>query len=82
MAPALALPMPKQKNSKPSPGTCTYTVAKIDDEVMPLVVAAAALTGYSTAQEYVSDRMNGVASADIGRPPINRRPPPARKRKD
>lgn len=53
---------------------CNYTTTKVDDEVLPLVKAAAALTGLKV-QEFVSNVLNDAASKAIGRKPIKRKPP-------
>lgn len=57
---------------------CTYQTTKIDDRVMPLAIAAAALgeSGPITTQEFISNAVNEVASRLLGRKPIVRRKPP------
>lgn len=69
-----APPMPK----KPKPGEhASYASVKIDDEVLPLAIAAAALSSPPvTVQELVSDAVNKYASRLLDRDPVNRRPPP------
>ena len=63
--------------SKPQPEnrTCEYASVKIDDQILPLARAAAALSGDISTQEFISDAVNEVASRILGRQPINRRPP-------
>jgi uncharacterized protein (DUF1778 family) len=55
---------------------CTYVNTRIDDEVLPLARAAAALSGDVTVQEFISDAVNQVASRILARKPIARRPAP------
>jgi len=47
----------------------------MDADVLPLCKAAATLNGV-TAQEYISDAMNRIASEYLKRPPVKRLPPP------
>ena len=55
---------------------CTYITIRIDDQILPLAKAAAALSGNVTVQDFISDAVNEVASRVIRRQPIARRPPP------
>jgi len=55
---------------------CTYTGTKIDDAVLPLAKAAAALSGDVTVQEFISNVVNEAAAKVLARKPIKRRPPP------
>ena len=71
MAPSMMKPMAKTRTD-----VCTYTTVKIDDEVLPLARAAAALSGDITVQEYISTVINGAASGFPKRDPIKRRPAP------
>lgn len=57
---------------------CTYTGTKIDDAVLPLARAAAALSGDITVQEFISEAVNQVASKVLNRKPIKRRPAPTK----
>ena len=66
--------MPK----KPSADFCTYASVKLDDRVLPLARAAAALSGDVSTQEFISDVVNLAASRVLGREPIPRRPAPPR----
>jgi uncharacterized protein (DUF1778 family) len=54
---------------------CTYVSVKIDDQVLPLVKAAAALAGESV-QDWLSDLANAAASKAVSRKPLRRRPKP------
>jgi hypothetical protein len=67
-----APPMPK---SDPTP-YCTYANIRIDDQVLPLARAAAALSGDVTIQEFISDAVNAAAAKVLNRKPIQRRTPP------
>jgi hypothetical protein len=58
---------------------CTYISTKIDDQVLPLVGAAASLEGMSV-QDYLSDIANEAASRRLGYKPVKRRPTAPRKR--
>lgn len=71
-------PAPMTKKSETQ--FCTYASVKIDDEINPLVRAAAALVGKST-QEFLSDVANEAAARVLKRDPIKRRPPEPRKPK-
>lgn len=55
---------------------CSYTTVGIDTEVYFVAKAAAALAGNQTVREYISDLVNARAAADIGRPPVKRKPAP------
>ncbi len=57
---------------------CTYASVKLDDKVLPIVRAAAALSGDMSIQEYMSDVLNEHASEILGREPLKRRPPKPR----
>lgn len=72
-----AAPMPKKPTD---PGFCTYASVKVDDEVLPLIRAAAALSGDRSTQEFISDVCNEAASRILRREAIKRRPPPPRPR--
>ena len=63
-------------SKKPEPAFCTYASVKLDDEVLPLVRAAAALSGDVTVQEFLSDVANEAASRVLKREPLKRRPVP------
>lgn len=52
---------------------CTYSVVKLDSEVLRLVKAASALEGKHT-QDWLSDVANAAASARLNHKPIKRRP--------
>ena len=69
---------PRMPKSKPEE-SCTYVGTKIDDEVLPLARAAAALTEVD-AQDFISDVVNEAASKVLNRAPIKRRPPKPKKR--
>lgn len=71
MAPVATKHMPKK-----STDVCTYASIRIDDEVLPIVRAAAALSGDITIQEFLSDIANEAASRVVKREPIKRRPAP------
>ncbi len=58
------------------PETCTYANTRIDDEVLPLARAAAALSGDMTVQEFISTAVSLAAAKVLKRKPITRRPPP------
>lgn len=73
--PSAMLPMPRKPKATEQPVYCTYRATKIDDDVLPLVIAAAALARM-TAQDYLSDVANEAASKALGRPPVERRTPP------
>lgn len=51
----------------------SYATIKIDDEVLPAVKAAAALSG-QTVQEWLSDLANETAAKFLNRKPVKRRP--------
>jgi hypothetical protein len=69
--------MPKPTPSDPPPGGfCTYASVKLDDEVLPFVRAAAALSGDVTTQEWLSDVALTAAAKLLNRKPIKRRPAP------
>lgn len=72
-----ALLDPPMAKSKPT-DHCTYVGTKIDDQVLPLARAAAALSG-KDAQDFISDVLNEAASKILNRPPIKRRPPKPKK---
>lgn len=55
---------------------CTYVNTRIDDEVLPLARAAAALSGDVTVQEFISEAVNQAAARVLNRKPVKRRPPP------
>lgn len=61
---------------KSEPEFCTYASVKLDDAVLPLVRAAAALSGDVTVQEFLSDAAAFAASRVLGREPIKRRAAP------
>lgn len=65
-----------KKQPKRSNSSCTYVSVKLDDQVLPLVKAAAALA-HQTVQDWLSDLANAAASEQVGRNPITRREPPA-----
>ena len=60
-------------------GLCTYRNIRIDDEVLPLAIAAAALARI-TVQDFISDVVNIAASRELDRKPITRRPSPPKPR--
>jgi hypothetical protein len=62
--------------SEPKTGFCSYASIRIDDEVLPLARAAAALSSDVTVQEFISDAVNAAASKVLKRQPIKRRPAP------
>jgi uncharacterized protein (DUF1778 family) len=64
---------PMADTADPGP-PCTYVSMKVDDQVLPLVKAAAALAGQSV-QDYASDILNQAASQALGRKPVKRRTP-------
>lgn len=66
---------PPPMAKKPKAGYCVYTSTRIDDDILPLARAAAALSGDITTQEFISDAVNEVASRILNRPPIKRKPP-------
>lgn len=68
----LAAPPMSEKKSD----VCSYASIRIDDQVLPLARAAAALTGDVTVQEFISDAVNVAASRVLKRNPIKRRPAP------
>lgn len=71
---------PRMAKTKPD-GHCEYVGTKIDDHVLPLARAAAALTGLDT-QDFISNAVNEAASKVLGRAPIKRRAPkPKEKRR-
>jgi uncharacterized protein (DUF1778 family) len=65
--------MPKKPTAE---GFCTYISVKIDDAVLPLARAAAALSGNVATQEFISDAVNRAAAEVLNRDPIKRRPIP------
>jgi hypothetical protein len=70
-------PVRPMAKSKPAPEYCTYAPARLDDEVLPLVEAAAALSKpRKTIGEWLSDVANEAASRQLERKPIARRPAP------
>lgn len=75
MAPVAAA-MTKEKSEELS----TYISVKIDDQVYPIVKAAASLAGLQV-QDYLSDIANDIASRAIGRQPIKRRATKKRRSK-
>lgn len=52
---------------------CTYTSVKVDDQVLPLAKAAAALAGQKV-QDWISDFLNEAAAKALGKKSIKRRP--------
>lgn len=54
----------------------TYTTIRIDTDIYFLAKGAAALSGYRTLSEYISDKLNVVCSTDLLREPLKRKPPP------
>lgn len=62
--------------SKKPDALCTYATIRIDDQVLPLARAAAALSNDMTVQDFVSDAVNEAASRILNRPAIRRRPTP------
>lgn len=68
--------MAKQPKADEPEQPCTYASVKIDDEVLPLARAAAALSGNVATQEFISDAVNKAAAEVLGRKPIKRRSPP------
>ena len=61
-----------------SEDVCSYVSMKVDDAILPLAKAAAALEGQSV-QDFASDVLNSAAAKILGRKPVKRRPPPPRK---
>lgn len=72
----LAAPTMTRKASE----VCTYASIRIDDQILPLARAAAALSGDVTVQEFVSDAVNEVASRLLNRPLVARRRAPDKPR--
>lgn len=59
---------------------CTYVSIKIDDKVLPIVKAAAALDN-QPVQEWISDQLNQLAASRANQKPVKRRQPKPRKPK-
>ena len=57
---------------------CTYVSVKIDDQILPLAKAAAALDGQSV-QDWLSDLANAAASKRLRQKPIERRQPKSKE---
>lgn len=64
-----------------TPQYCKYATVKVDEELLFLLKAAAALDKKST-QEWLSDLVNEAAAKRTGEKPVKRKPPKPRPRVD
>lgn len=70
-------PMPKKSaKTPPEDEFCEYVSTRLDRDVMPRAIAAAAMSGKKSAQEFISDVVNEAAAKVLGVPPVHRKPPP------